>query len=61
MVNGVCFLPLKTRKAPEIKGFCVRVQNLTLRMRGAQHHFKRSENIIPHEAAQMNDVATSRK
>ena len=22
-----------------------------------QHHFERSENIIPHEAAQMNDVA----
>ena len=27
MVNGLCFLPLKTRKAPEIKDFCVRVQN----------------------------------
>jgi hypothetical protein len=26
-----------------------------------QHHFERSENIIPHEAAQMNDVAASRK
>ena len=26
-----------------------------------QHHFERSENIIPHEAAQMNEVATSRK
>jgi hypothetical protein len=22
-----------------------------------QHHFERSENIIPHEAAQMNEVA----
>jgi hypothetical protein len=26
-----------------------------------QHHFERSENIIPHEAAQMNEFATSRK
>ena len=26
-----------------------------------QHHFERSENIIPHEAAQMNDVAACRK
>ena len=26
-----------------------------------QHHFERSENIIPHEAAQMNEVAASRK
>ena len=27
MVKEGCFLPLKTRKAPEIKDFCVRVQN----------------------------------
>ena len=26
-------------------------------MTEGQHHFERSENIIPHEAAQMNDVA----
>ena len=26
-----------------------------------QHHFERSENIIPHEAAQMSEVAASRK
>ena len=27
MVKGSCFLPIKTQKAPEIKDFCVRVQN----------------------------------
>ena len=30
-------------------------------VRRTQHHFERSENIISHEAAQMNDVAASRK
>ena len=61
-----CFLPRfpaggakKTRS--EERGFFICVRRTQHHLTEGQHHFERSENIIPHEAAQMNDVAASRK
>ena len=62
MMKWDCFLPLKTRKAPEIKDFCVRVQNcctdmahstkmqlVKSRRRRVYHQFRKELHIIKAE------------
>ena len=46
MVKGACFLPLKTRKAPEIKDFSVRVQNYNFTNHGGAVDVIRSLSAV---------------